>query len=372
MADSISFEYRESDDVVLVTINSAVSGNELRNPLMSSCNLLREKSGAAYIFEISDDFTLDEEDVDWFEQHFIPLVKRSAAGRIILIIPEDDPRRSRFDERFESQIGYFYAADYVSALKILKDEDIKEANAATRKIAGKTKKDWRDLFSYYWFKYWIFPVALAIITCLVIGIFFKSKNDVIIYSFGFFELDDAYMEEVLKTEGFTVPYFPSAIVVMPNREGKKPTGYDQETASAYFMTTPDVIVSDGVTYSYYYSSFGVYPESYQKIMDGLNEETKKHVEPVYMSAAEAQEAIRKFNAWSGKGDPDIDNMDVPDDDTTKVIIGLRLNDAEACKKLGYRTGWEKSDSRMIFSMYSKCADREKAEKAMIAILNSAY
>ena len=372
MADSISFEYREDDDVVLVTVSSVLSGSELRNPLMASCNLLREKSGASYIIDIPADFTVNKDDAEWIEQHFIPLVKRSCAGRIVLIIPGDDPRREKCDERFGSQIGYFYADDYESALKVLSDADIKEAELKAPKIAGKTKKQWRDHFSYVWFKYSIFPLAIAIISLLFFGIFFKTKNDVIIYSFGFFELDETYMEEVMKKEGFRVPYFPAAIVVMPNQEGKKPTMYDQESASAYFMTIPDVLVSDGVTYGYYYSSFGVYPESYQKIMDGLSEEAKKNVEPVYMSAAEAQEYIRKFNAWSGKGDPDIDNAEITNDDTTKIIIGLRLNDKDACKKLGYRTGWEKSDSRLIFSMYSKCADREKAEKAIIAILNSAY
>ena len=138
------------------------------------------------------------------------------------------------------------------------------------------------------------------------------------------------------------------------------------------MTNPDVIVSDGITYGYFYTSFGVYPESYQRIMDSLSAEAKKHIEPVYMSAKDAEECVRKYNAWSGKGDPDIENSETASDDTTKVIIGLRLNDTEACRKLGYKTGWEKSDSRLIFSMYAKCTDREKAEKAMTVLLNSAY
>lgn len=372
MAENISFEYREGDDVVLVTISGAATGSDFRNPLMASCNLLREKSGASYIIDIPEGFTVNEDDAEWIDDHYIPLVKRSCAGRIVLILPEGDERRGKSEERFGSRIGFFFAPDYESAVKVLSDTDIREEDAAAPKIAGKTKNQWRDHFSYVWFKYSIFPIAIAIIALLAFGIFGKSKNDVIVYSFGFFELDDAYMEEVMKNEGFTVPYFPAAIVVMPNQEGKKPTGYDQESASAYFMTIPDVIVSDGVTYSYYYSSFGVYPESYQKIMDGLNEEAKKHVEPVYMSAADAQEAIRKYNAWSGKGDPDVEAANETVDDTTKVIIGLRLTDTEACKKLGYRTGWEKSDSRLIFSMYSKCVDREKAEKTIIALLNSAY
>ena len=51
---------------------------------------------------------------------------------------------------------------------------------------------------------------------------------------------------------------------------------------------------------------------------------------------------------------------------------MRLNDTDACKRLGYDVGWQKSDSRLIFSMYSKCSDRDKAEKALTAILNSAY
>ena len=372
MAEKISFEYREDDDVVLVTISGAASGSDFRNPLMASCNLLREKLGASYIIDIPEGFTVNAEDAEWIDDHFIPLVKRSCAGRIILILPEDDDRRGKCEERFGNSIGFFFASDYGNAVKVLSDTDIKEEEAAAPKIAGKTKNQWRDHFSYVWFKYSIFPIAIAIIVLLCLGIFGKSKNDVIVYSFGFFELDNTYMEAALKNEGFSVPYFPAAIVVMPNQEGKKPTGYDQESASAYFMTVPDVVVSDGVTYSYYYSSFGVYPESYEKIMSGLNEETKKHVEPVYMSAADAEEAIRKFNAWSGKGDPDIEAADKTNDDTTKFIIGIRLNDTEACKKLGYRTGWEKSDSRLIFSMYSKCTDREKSEKAIITLLNSAY
>ena len=76
MAESISFEYREDNDVVLVTVGSSISGSELRNPLMASCNLLREKSGASYLIDISEENTLNEEDTEWVIQHFIPLVKR--------------------------------------------------------------------------------------------------------------------------------------------------------------------------------------------------------------------------------------------------------------------------------------------------------
>ena len=58
--------------------------------------------------------------------------------------------------------------------------------------------------------------------------------------------------------------------------------------------------------------------------------------------------------------------------------GARTGNAEAkarlaaCEKLGYKSGWEKSDSRLIFSLYAKCADPEKAEKAITAIINSVY
>lgn len=372
MAEGISFEYRESDDVVLVTAGSAVSGSELRNPLMASCNLLREKSGASYILDFTCEMSLDADDKEWVIQHFIPLVKRSCAGRIVLILPFNDERRDKIDEAFSELIGYFFAEDYDGAIKVLHDIDLKEQEEAAPKIAGKTKKQWRDHFSYVWFKYSIFPITIAIIALLLLGIFGRTKNDVVIYSFGFFEVEDTYMSEALKNEGFKVPFFPAAVVVMPNQEGKNPTGYDQENASAYFMTNPDVIVSDGITYGYFYTSFGVYPESYQRIMDSLSAEAKKHIEPVYMSAKDAEECVRKYNAWSGKGDPDIENSETASDDTTKVIIGLRLNDTEACRKLGYKTGWEKSDSRLIFSMYAKCTDREKAEKAMTVLLNSAY
>lgn len=371
MAESISVEYREDSDVVLLTVNEQVSRTEFRNPFMDSCNLLREKSGAAYFIDLTKDFTIDREDSEWVTQHFIPLVKRSCAGRIVLILPENDPRRDKIEEAFGSLIGFFFAPDYEGAIKVLNDVDLKELDNGP-KIAGKTKKQWKDHFSYVWFKYSIFPIAIAIIVLLGFGIFNKSQNDVIVLSFGFFELDETYMEEVLKNEEFKVPYFPQAIVVMPNQEGKKPTEYGNESASAYFMTTPDILVSDGVTYGYYYQSFGVYPDSYEKIMNGLSEEAKKHVEPVYMSASEAEEYIRKYNAWAGKGDPDIDSAFAEAGDSVKAMIGLRIKDEAAIKKLGYRTGWTKSDSSLIFSMYAKCLDREKAEKAMIAILNSAF
>ena len=371
MAEGISVEYREDADIVLVTAGSAVSGNEFRNPFKDSCNLLREKSGASYIIDLTCDFTIGQDDSDWVKQHFIPLVKRSCAGRIVLILPEEDPRRQKIDDEYGELIGYFFASDYENALKVLNDVDLKEKDNGI-KIAGKTKNQWRDHFSYVWFKYSIFPIAIAIIAILFFGFFNRSKNDIIIYSFGYFELKEQYMEEVMKNEGFKVPYFPSAVCVMPNQEGKKPTDFQYESASAYFMTVPDIIVSDGVTYGYYYQSFGVYPESYERIMNSLSEEAKKHVEPVYMSASEAQEYIKKYNAWAGKGDPDIDNSEEPVDETVKAVIGLRITDEAACKKLGYTSGWEKSDSRLIFSMYAKCADREKAEKALIAIINSAF
>jgi len=370
MAKEVGFEYKEGSDVVFVTIPSGVSGNEFRNPLKDSCNLLREKSGAAYFVEMDPDFKLDDGDKEWLKQHFVTILKRSCAGRIIVILPGEE-KRAKFNEEFESLVGYFFADDYDEAIKVLCDVDLKEKDNGP-KIAGKTKNQWRDHFSYVWFKYSIFPIAIAIIVILGLGIFNNSKSDVVVYSFGYLELDETHLEKVLKDEGFKVPYFPSAVVVMPNQEGKKPTEYQYESASAFFMTVPDIVVSDGVTYGYYYSSFGVYPESYDRVYANLSEEAKKHVEPVYMSAREAAEYTKKYNAWSGKGDPDVENNEQEIDDNTKAIIGFRLNDTDACKKLGYSVGWQKSDTRLIFSMYSKCSDREKAEKALTAILNSAY
>ena len=372
MTESISFEYREGDDVVLVTISETLSGSELRNPLMASCNILREKPGASYIIDIPEGFTVNEEDLEWIDQHFIPLVKRSCAGRIILILPEGDERREKCETRFGSQIGFFFAEDYENAIKVLSDTDIREEDEKSIKIAGKTKRQWRDHFSFIWFKYSVFLIAVAIVVLLLFGVFGRTKNDIIIYSFGYFDLDETYMTELMINEGYKVPYFPEAVTVMPNQEGKKATGHEFESVSAYFMAVPDVIVSDGITYPYYYSSFGVFPESYKKIWDSLSEEAKKHVELVYMSAADAEEFSRRYNAWAGKGDPEIEAQLEENDDTTKVVIGLRLNDLAACEKLGYKSGWEKSDSRLIFSLYAKCADPEKSEKAIAAIINSVY
>jgi len=373
MADSISIEYRNDEDVVLVKIGQDTTSDEFRNSLKDSCNLLREKSGAAYIIEPAEEFKFGESDDEWIKQHFIPLVKRSCAGRIILIVPEDDPRRQKIEEEYDSLIGFFFAKDYEEALKVLKDVDLKEKDNGI-KIAGKTKNQWRDHFSYVWFKYSIFPIAVAIIVLLLFGLFGRDKNDVVVYSFGYFEVNEAHMEEVLKKEGFQAPYFPSAVVVMPNQEGKTATQYQNESASAYFMTVPDVIVSDGVTYGYYYQNLGVYQGTYERIMENLSEEAKKHVEPVYMSAADAEECTRKFNAWSGRNDPHLDEeiTERVSPDETKAIVGLRLKDLDACKKLGYTSGWTKSDSTLVFSMYCKCSDQARAERVLTILLNSAY
>jgi polar amino acid transport system substrate-binding protein len=55
------------------------------------------------------------------------------------------------------------------------------------------------------------------------------------------------------------------------------------------------------------------------------------------------------------------------------IVGIDAELADKiCEKLGYKSGWEKSDSRLIFSLYAKCADPEKSEKAIAAIINSVY
>ena len=125
--------------------------------------------------------------------HFIPLLKRSSAGRIVLIVPEGDDRREKFDERYGSKIGYFFAADYENAIKILSDQDIREEDEKSVKIAGKTKRQWRDHFSFLWFKYSIFLIAVAIVIFLLFGFFGRTKNDIIIYSFGYFDLDETYM-----------------------------------------------------------------------------------------------------------------------------------------------------------------------------------
>ena len=238
------------------------------------------------------------------------------------------------------------------------------------KYFGRYKSDWQNIIHYNW-KSWLLAAVVIISGLAVIISYLTSmKSDCSVLVFGHMYLDNSQMREALEAEGYHNPYVGLADMVVPNDENIALDQTGNETFNAQFYTNPDVLVSDEITYLYYFNVFKDMAPIYDQIMAGLSDEAKANVRPVYMSQREYVRNMNDYYAITGLDNDEMRNpADYPDD---KVLIGIEITDRDIITSYSVEAKWKSRQTTFVFGQCVNSTDDEKAAKMMIALINKAF
>jgi len=238
------------------------------------------------------------------------------------------------------------------------------------KYFGRYKSDWQNIIHYNW-KSWLLAAVVIISGLAVIISYLTSmKSDCSVLVFGHMYLDNSQMREALEAEGYHNPYVGLADMVVPNDENIALDQTGNETFNAQFYTNPDVLVSDEITYLYYFNVFKDMAPIYDQIMAGLSDEAKANVRPVYMSQREYVRNMNDYYSITGLDNDEMRNpADYPDD---KVLIGIEITDRDIITSYGVEAKWKSRQTTFVFGQCVNSTDDEKAAKMMIALINKAF
>jgi len=235
---------------------------------------------------------------------------------------------------------------------------------------GRYKSDWKNIIHYNW-KNVLLGIVVAVSAILVIvGVLTNTRSGCSIIVFGHMYLDDTYMREALVANNIKRPYIGVADIVVPNDQNIPMQEYGNETFNALFYTNPDVMISDKESYGYYFSTFKDLGPLYDRIMEGLTEEAKAGVVPVYMTEQEAVEYTNRLYMENGIGDEEIEDpsafSDVP------VLIGIEITNPEIATKLGVEAKWKSRTTTLVFGQCMNSTNDDQTVQVITTIINAAF
>ena len=235
---------------------------------------------------------------------------------------------------------------------------------------GRYKSDWENIIHYHW-KNVLLGLVVAISAILVIvAVATNTRSGCSIIVFGHMYLDDTYMREALVAEGIKRPYIGMADLVVPNDQNIPAQEYGNETFNALFYTNPDVMISDKESYGYYFSTFKDLSPLYDKIMEGLTDEAKAGVVPVYMTEQEAVEYTNRLYRENGVGDEEIEDPSSFSDEP--VLIGIQIPDEDICTRLGIEAKWMSRKTSLVFGQCINSTNDDQTVKVITTIINAAF
>ena len=238
------------------------------------------------------------------------------------------------------------------------------------KILGMTFKQWGTFFGYTWVKIVLGVVLVSVTFFIVYSIINRHKNDNSVVVFGHLALDKTYICQTLKEMDGKTHYVDSADVVVPNDKGVQLSEHGDETFNALFFTKPEVLITEKITYPYYFDAFADMAPIEDQVMAGLSEKSKAGVAPVYMSLREAVERTNEVYWNSGFAEDMLDDPSQYSDEP--ILIGLEITDSSANAKLGIRSGWNDGNMTLVIGQCKNCKDSDRAAKMMIALIDSAF
>ena len=235
---------------------------------------------------------------------------------------------------------------------------------------GRYKSDWKNIIHYNW-KNFLLGIVVAVSAILVIvAVATNTRSGCSVVVFGHMYLDDTYMREALVAEGIKRPYIGMADIVVPNDQNIPQQEYGNETFNAMFYTNPDVLISDKESYGYYFSTFKDLGPLYDRIMDGLTDEAKEGVIPVYMTEQEAVEYTNRLYREYGVGDEEIEDPSQFSDEP--VLIGIQIPDEDTCLKLGIEAKWMSRKTSLVFGQCTNSTNDDQTVKVITTIINAAF
>lgn len=235
---------------------------------------------------------------------------------------------------------------------------------------GRYKSDWKNIIHYNW-KNFLLGIVVAVSAILVIiGFATNTRSGCSVIVFGHMMLDDTYMREALVAEGIKRPYIGMADIVVPNDQDIPMQDYGNETFNAMFYTNPDVLISDKESYAYYFNTFKDLSPLYDQIMDGLTDEAKAGVIPIYMTEQEAVGYTNKLYLEYGIGDEELSDPSEFSDEP--VLVGIEIVDEDICCGLGIEAKWKSRKTSLVFGQCTNSTNDEQTVKVITTIINAAF
>lgn len=242
-----------------------------------------------------------------------------------------------------------------------------EQRDSASKFLGKTSDEWKNYFSYSWLKILVIAVIIIVAGNILYSVFFKNRYDCSVVAFGHFVVDTEVLEGSFTTDELKNPYVSSVDIVVPNELGQSANIYSDQTLAAVLSMYPDVLITDEMTYKYYYSDFADISQLYSNIKGLLPKSVTEHLEPVYLSEREAFLYTKDYLIQQEMIDPDTSAEDY---DTTSRMIGIKVTDAGIISAMGIENAWPDTEPSIIIGIYSGTVDYTNAGKMLTKLFQS--
>ena len=278
-------------------------------------------------------------------------------------------RKSK-DEDAEQKLADLSCAYHIASGRKEEEEQREIAHEQAKKYFGKTSEEWKTFFGYNWIKF-VLGAGILIFVIGLVNFFAGNDNSCTVISFGNFGHSASYMTSVLELYGYTNPYVASVDYVVPNTEGQENQAYADQTLAAFFSADPNVLITDEMTYVYYFSQFADLADVYEIMQEELPQSTLDMLTPVYMSELEAYNLTKTYyeqiyDIQDYDNEVDVDMLsDVP------VLIGFEITDADVIEKLGYENRWQKQPATLIFGIYANTSSMADSTQVLITLLKAA-
>lgn len=265
--------------------------------------------------------------------------------------------RGSKDENAQEKLDELSAVYDIAIGNRDKRRNAEETRSKKRKFLGKTASEWGTYFSYTWYKYVLGIVIIALACNLCYHMFFQEKNDVSVIAVGHISVEDDSITEYLTNKlGYENPYFNYADVVVDNDEDQTGNAYSDQTASVLFLKYPDVIITDEMTYKYYYEAYMDMTDIYQYLIDNVSPEIMAKVKPVYCSEYEYHVLADVYDDLYD----DYTEADYSDYSRKSVMVGLEITDPDVVSALGIYNLWNDEEPSVIFSVYNSGGNYDNA------------
>lgn len=291
-------------------------------------------------------FGLDESSGDYdLEQKYYQYIKKFRSN-----IEANSDDLSRINDAYEIATG--------KRNKIVQERNMRENS---RKVLGKTRKEWGVHFYYSWWKYILLGFVFGSFIFVIYHFFFTPNVDFTIIAFGHFENVERQIVDFTE-EKFTFkrPQFMLANLIADNSEQTDEiTMYGELTTAAYLSVEHDILITDRRTIPIFLPNFAPMDDFYDELKKELSEEQLEAIQPVIFSMADYYKLISELSE---------ENPEIADEDHERHIYGLMITDPELILAMGFENRWRSDPPTLVFGISLKTEDREKSEEFIRTIL----
>ena len=276
--------------------------------------------------------------------------------------------RGKNDKESEDKLSELSAVYNIACGR--RDEALRKADerAKASKFLGKTKDEWKNYFAYSWLK---IVVIIAVALCIggIIFSMFTNRYDASLVAFGHFEVDSSLLEDACRGDSLKKVYVTSVNIVVPNDQKQSKNIYADQTLSSQLNSYPNVLITDTMTYKYYFGYYKDMTPVYEDLKIIAPAELSMLTEPVYLSELEAFLYTRNYYYQQGLITEE-EYYGEKNHSPAQIMVGLRVKDTALGEKIGVRDLWPDTEEGIIISMFSDTSNVEDSEKLIVNLLHS--